>query len=145
MREAAPHRDRPSHVTPAILVIHLSRSPPRVDWISPVELLFGRRVRGPLDIIKEAWTAQEGKEILAVVHMMEMRERLQEMSDVVKEAVEKAQSRQKGYYDQHAKKRVLSPGDKVLVLLPSSVNKLKLEWAGPYPMLRRLNDVDYEV
>ena len=51
---------------------------------------------------------------------------------MVKEAAEKAQSRQKGYYDQHAKKRVLSSGYKVLVLLPSSANKLKLEWAGPF-------------
>ena len=42
------------------------------------------------------------------------------MSDVVKKAAETAQSHQNGYYDQHAKKRVLSPGDKVLMLLPSS-------------------------
>ena len=67
------------------------------------------------------------------------------MSDVVKEVAERAQTCQKGYYDQHARKRVLSPGDKVLVLLPSSANKLKLEWVGPYQVSRRLNDVDYEV
>ena len=66
------------------------------------------------------------------------------MSDMVKGAAEKGQSRQKGYYDQHAKKRVLSRGDKVLVLLPSSANKLKLEWAGRYQVSRWLNSVDYE-
>ena len=64
---------------------------------------------------------------------------------MVKVPAESALKRQKGYYDQHARKRVLSPRDKVLVLLPSLVNKLKLEWVGPYQMLRRLNDVDYEV
>ena len=31
------------------------------------------------------------------------------------------------------------------MLLPSSANKLKLEWAGPYQVSRGLNDVDYEV
>ena len=80
-----------------------------------------------------------------MVHMIAMHERLQEMSDVVKVAAESAQKRQKGYYDQHARKRVLSPGDKVLVLLPSLANKLKLEWVGPYQVLRRLNDVKFEV
>ena len=55
------------------------------------------------------WTAQEGEETSAVVHMMEMQERLLEMSDVVKEAASKAQNCQKGYYDQHAKNlRVLT-------------------------------------
>ena len=77
---------------------------------------------------------------------MEMQEWLLEMSDVVKEAASKAQNCQKGYYDQLAKNlRVLSPGDKVLVLLPSSANKFKLEWAGPHYVSRQLNDVDYEV
>ena len=80
-----------------------------------------------------------------MVHMIEMHEQLQEMSDVVKVAAESAQKRQKGYYDHHARKRVLSPGDKVLVLLPSLANKLKLEWVGPYQVLRRLNDVKFEV
>ena len=80
-----------------------------------------------------------------MVHMMEMRERLQDVSDVVKVAAQKAQKWHKGYYDQHATKRVPSPGDKVLVLLPSSANKLKLEWVGPYQILRQLNYVDYKV
>ena len=40
----------------------------------PFELLFGRRVCGPLDVLKEAWTAQEGEETTAVVHTMEMQE-----------------------------------------------------------------------
>ena len=96
-------------------------------------------------LTKEAWTAQTREETPAIVHMMEMRERPQDMADVVKEAAEKAHSHQKSHYDQHAKKRALSPGDKALVLLLSSANKLKLEWAGPYQVLRQLNDVDYEV
>ena len=50
--------------------------PQESTGFSPFKLLFGQRVRGPLDIFKEAWTAQEGKETSAVVHMMEMQERL---------------------------------------------------------------------
>ena len=119
--------------------------PQEFTGFSPFELLFGRQVRGPLNILKEAWKAQEGEETPAVVHMMEMCEQIQMSDVVVKVAAESAQKRQKGYYDQHARKRVLSPGHKVLVLLPSSANKLKLQWVGPYQVLRRLNDVHYEV
>ena len=49
------------------------------------------------------------------------------MSSVVKQAAEKAKSCQKCYYDQHAKKRVLSPGEKVLVLLLSSATLSSVE------------------
>lgn len=38
---------------------------------SPFELLFGQRLHGPLDILKEAWTAQEGEETPPVVHMLD--------------------------------------------------------------------------
>ena len=46
--------------------------PQELTGFFPFELLFGQRVRGPLDILKEAWTAQEGEETPAVVHMMKM-------------------------------------------------------------------------
>ena len=36
-------------------------------------------------------------------------------------------------------------GDQVLVLLPMQYNRLKLEWAGPYKMIKRVTLVDYEV
>ena len=53
------------------LVTCLSRTPPRVNWIFPIQTVV-QRVCGPLDILKEAWTAQGGEESPAVVHMMEM-------------------------------------------------------------------------
>lgn len=37
------------------------------------------------------------------------------------------------------------PGDKVLVLLPTSTNKLLAEWRGPYPTVQRISNVNYEV
>ena len=37
------------------------------------------------------------------------------------------------------------PGDKVLVLLPTSSTKLLAKWQGPFVVTRRVGDVDYEV
>jgi hypothetical protein len=41
--------------------------------------------------------------------------------------------------------RSYSVGDKVLILLPSDSSKLKSLWKGPFTIIRKLNDVDYEI
>ena len=37
------------------------------------------------------------------------------------------------------------PGNQVLVLLPTSTNKLLASWCGPYAVTRRVSTVNYEV
>ena len=52
----------------------------------------------------------------------------------------------KAYYDRTAKPRKLKEDDEVLVLLPTSNNKLIMEWKGPYPVIgSKTNGVDYLV
>ena len=94
---------------------------------SPFELLYGRRVRGPLDVLKEAWTGETGSQGLMVTQVVEMRKRLTEMMGMVSSNMEKAQSRQKRLYDRGAHSRKLEAGEQVLVLLPNPHNSLKLE------------------
>ena len=59
--------------------------------------------------------------------------------------LKKAQERQKRLYDQRARSRSLAVGEQALVLLPNPHNSLKLEWVGPYKVLRAVTPVDYEV
>ena len=59
--------------------------------------------------------------------------------------MEKEQSRQKFWYDKGARSRVFSSGDLVLVLLPTSSNKLLAQWQGPYQVKERKGDVNYLV
>lgn len=57
----------------AIPVTRILESPPKATGlILSIELLFGQRVQGLIDILKEVWMAQEGEETPAVVHMKEM-------------------------------------------------------------------------
>ena len=79
------------------------------------------------------------------MYVVEMRDRLQEMSGLVHESMVRAQQRQKALYDRGAKERGFEVGDKVLVLLPMQHNHLKLEWVGPYTVMRKVTPVDYEV
>lgn len=58
--------------------------PQESTGFSPFELLYGRRVRGPLDVLREMWTGDEPVEEQTVfTHLTEMRKRLEQMSELV--------------------------------------------------------------
>ncbi|CAL9691326.1 unnamed protein product [Knipowitschia caucasica] len=112
---------------------------------SPFELLYGHQVRGPLDLLKDYWerTETEGDNIVSFV--IKMRERLEGMSTLSQENLKEAQHKQKTWYDQKAKQRVFSPGQKVLLLLPTTENKLLAKWHGPYEVTKQVGKVTYEL
>ena len=74
-----------------------------------------------------------------------MRERLAEMAQLVSEHAAKNQEKQKKYYDRGAKSCRFEVGDQVLVLLPTAANRLKLQWTGPYKIIKKVGAVDYEI
>ncbi|KAJ1169201.1 hypothetical protein NDU88_001107 [Pleurodeles waltl] len=59
--------------------------------------------------------------------------------------MERAQDKQKRYYDRNTQLRSFSLGDKVLVLLPSSDNKLLAKWQGPYTVTGLVTPVTYKI
>ena len=67
------------------------------------------------------------------------------MLELAQENLRKAQKTQKRWYDQNAREREFKVGEKVLVLLPTSSNKLLAKWHGPYPVLNRVGTVTYQV
>ncbi|XP_071944659.1 uncharacterized protein [Antedon mediterranea] len=119
--------------------------PQESTGFSPFELLYGWKVRGPLDIMKEMWTGTVTGPQSVVSHVVKMRDRLTSMKDLVQENIELSQTRQKQKYDQKSVCREFSPGDEVLLLLPSSNDALEAKWQGPYKVLRKLGPVNYEV
>ena len=67
------------------------------------------------------------------------------MTTIVQDNWKKPQSRHKTWYDQNTRERELKPGDEVLVLLPTSSNKLLAQWQGPYYVLCKKGKVNYEI
>ena len=115
---------------------------------SPFELLYGRHVRGPSDVLREAWTeegcgSEDDKNVLS--YITEEHDRLVEMADLAQENVEMAQQTQKKSYDRSARDRLFEPGDQDLLLLPTRPRKLEAVWQGPFRVLRKLGPVDYEL
>ena len=95
---------------------------------SPFELLYGRSVRGPLDILKETWETERRSKESVISHVLSMRDKMDKMTEIVKENLQLAQVKQKSLYDRGTAVRELVPKDQVLVLLPTSTNKLLAQW-----------------
>ena len=112
---------------------------------SPFELLYGRTVRGPLDVLRETWEAPNIVNDSIISYVMSMREKLDEMSHIVELNLNRAQATQKSWYDRTARPRHFKPGDRVLVLLPPSTHKLRAQWQGPYTILEKRGEATYVV
>ena len=103
-------------------------------------------MRGPLDILRESWEGDAPHQPVNIVsYVLKMREKLEQLSSMAHDHLAKAQTRQKTWYDQTARSRSFNPGEKVLLLLPSSESSLLAKWQGPYDVLRKASEVTYEI
>ena len=98
---------------------------------SPFELLYGRQVRGPLDILRETWEARGRSTESVVSYVIAMREKLSKMRELVQQNLKQSQAEQKAWYDRNAWSRKFEPWMEDLVLLPTSTSKLLARWQGP--------------
>ncbi|XP_062594005.1 uncharacterized protein LOC134255486 [Saccostrea cucullata] len=119
--------------------------PNETTGYSPFESLYGRHVRGPLAILKEQWEEPTVEQASVLSYILETRERMQNIRDLVKDSERLAKKKQKIYYDKKARSRTFEVGQKVLVLLPTSTSKLMAQWKGPYEVVKKVSPVDYKV
>ncbi|XP_070184061.1 uncharacterized protein [Littorina saxatilis] len=114
---------------------------------SPFELMYGRTVRGPMQILKELWTKDvDTPEVKnSYQYVFELREKLEETLEIARENLRKSQDSGKHYYDRKAVNRKFTPGNKVLILLPADHNKLLMQWKGPYEVEAVVGINDYKV
>ncbi|XP_072170068.1 uncharacterized protein [Diadema setosum] len=129
------------------LLFALREAPSSSLGFSPFELLYGRHVRGPMEVLRELLTndAVEPERKSEYEYVIELRKRLVESWQMAQENLKQSAKRYKTYYDRGAKKRKLKIGDKVLVLLPTEQNKLLVKWKGPYEVVGAKYDYDYVV
>jgi len=114
---------------------------------SPFELLYGRRVRGPMSILRQAWTDDRAPEEVqaTATYVVELRNRIHETCQLAQENLRKAAGRYAVAFNRKAKPRHFKVGERVLLLLPQHQNKLQLQWQGPYPVTARVGEADYRV
>ena len=94
----------------------------------PFELLYGRTVGGPMQVLKELWTERKTPEVMNTYqYVLELRNRLKDTCQIVRASLHDAQGAYKHHYDKTARHRPLEKVGKVLLLFPTSHNKLMLQ------------------
>ncbi|XP_041470756.1 uncharacterized protein LOC121420251 [Lytechinus variegatus] len=141
--------ERPSdwdrYVEPLLFAIR--ESPQESLGFSPFELLYGRKVRGPMAILKELWTGNVdvAETKTTYEYVLELRNRLEETCQEAHRSLQKSATRYKKQYDKKSKVRSFVPGDKVLLLLPTDRSKLLLQWKGPFNVIAKIGASDYRI
>ncbi|XP_059177648.1 uncharacterized protein K02A2.6-like [Physella acuta] len=106
---------------------------------SPYEIVFGRKMRGPMSILKHLFTDEGTNQDTRTVYeyLVDLRHRLKTTMELAhaNDMVFKRKTKLK--YDKTATPKHISVGDYVLVLRPKRINKLSLFWDGPYQVTKR--------
>ena len=122
------------------------RSAPNKDTgFSPYQLVYGHRVRTPLDVLHQGWAELEFCELETEEWSGWLVDRLSVWHDLVRERGKKASSERKVLYDKSTVERTLEPGDQVMCRIPGLIGKLEESWHGPYKVVAKKGRVDYLV
>ena len=88
--------------------LHNYREVPQASTgFSPFELIYGHNVRGPgpLAVLRELWESGEPQDVSVAAHVLQIREQLQQMSDLVNQNMIKSKADQKKWFDRNARSR----------------------------------------
>ncbi|XP_033761567.1 uncharacterized protein LOC117343335 [Pecten maximus] len=111
---------------------------------SPFELVFGRKVRGPLKLLKEKWL-EESTDTNLLEYVTNFKQKLVRAREIASTNLKASQRKMKTWYDKNARSRVFEPGEMVLVLLPVPGHSLQARYHGPYEVECRVGELDYVV
>lgn len=73
-----------------------------------------------------------------VSYILSLWEKLEKMSQLAHSNLQSDQSTQKEWYDRSARERSFQEGDQILILHPTTTNKLATEWQGHYQIVKRV-------
>ena len=107
-------------------------TPHCVTGFSPFTLLFGREVKGPLELLRTTWLDEECDDASVGEWLLGVRAKMAEMSEIVSDREKKAKSDMKRFYDRSARVKSFEVGEMVLVRKPGLQCKLGDFWEGPY-------------
>ncbi len=127
------------------LLFAVREVPQASTGFSPFELLYGRQPRGVLDVIKESWEEGPSNSHSEIHYVLDHRAKLHTLGRLSTENLLQAQDRQTQLYYRGTRLWQFTPGDKVLVLLPTSSSKLLAKWQGSFVVTWRVGELDYEV
>src|SRR6218665_1172229 len=135
--------------TAALVSVCLHEVPFEGLVFTPFDIIFGRNIKGVLQLIKNSWLKDDmpekvrSKDVIDCV--LQLRDRIRSSSEIVNAKEEIAKKRSKVLYDRNTKPVSYKEGELVLVLLPLIGKPLQANFFGPYVIERRIGEVDYAV
>ncbi len=98
-----------------------------------------------LNVLRETWEEGPSESKNEIQHVLDLITKLHTLGQLSMENLLRAQDKQSRLYNRGTRLRNFAPGDKVLVLLPTSSSKLLAKWQGPFEVTQRVGDLNYEV
>ena len=99
----------------------LRQMPNASTGFPPFELMYGRKVRGPIDVIADSCSDrnEENDELIhAYSYAQKLKAIIKKSNKTASQAVKNNSQKQKDYADQHSQYRSSRRGQKVMILLP---------------------------
>ena len=123
----------------------LRSAPNRDSSFSPYQLVYGHRVRTPLDILHQGWADLSFDELDTDEWSGWLVDRLEVWHSTQRERMLEASGKRKAQFDRGTVVRKLEKGDQVLCRIPGCVGKLEESWHGPYVVEEKVGEVNYRV
>ena len=115
---------------------------------SPRELMFGREVRLPVDLLFSPPDIDKGSEEVSDYAQI-LQEKIKRVHRYAREHLNIESERQRQKYDQRLNQHTYDWGNAVWFYNPKKKNKispcLQRPWEGPYVVLKRISDVVYRI
>ncbi len=126
--------------------LFVMRQMPQADSdFSPFDLVYGFRVRTPLDALYSGLFEIESRELDVCGWVREMAEKLELMRDCAELKMAKNKEGRMRYLNRGCKTREFVAGDLVLYRIPRMQCKLSDSWEGPYEVLQKVGAVNYKI
>ncbi len=126
--------------------LFVMRQMPHADsGFSPFDLVYGFRVRTPLDALYSGLFEIESRELDVCGWVREMAEKLELMTDCAELKMAKNKEGRMRYLNRGCKTREFVAGDLVLYRIPGMQCKLSDSWEGPYEVLQKVGAVNYKI
>ncbi len=133
-------------VSQVFYALFVLRQMPHVDsGFSPFQLVYGFKVRMPLDAMYHGIFEAEESKLNVCEWTRCMAEKLELMRDCAALRLAVAKESRTRHMNSGSKARELKVGDKVLYRIPGLQCKLADSWEGPYVVVERMGKVNYKI
>ena len=122
------------------LLLAYRDSPHSVTGFSPFTLMFGREVKGPLEVLRTSWSEGDGDECSVSEWLVGVKLK---MAELVSDRERVAKTKMKEYYDKPAKVKQFDVGEMVHVRRPALHGKFERAWDGPFQVGKVVSPVTY--